>query len=526
MRSVPTTAASLAFFLIVPFAAGCSLIVDSGQCERDADCAVGASCTEGFCREATAGLLGPDYCHQIYPAELSAEAAAGEVYLVGSLLPSSGRLAERGPGRERAVFMAIDEINSAGGVDGRQLAVVACDSGSDPDQASAAVTHLASHGVPVIIGAAASDVTIAAFSDAARAAKVAMISPSSTSVLITSLPDDGLLWRTAPSDASQGIAMAELISARGYQKVGLIHLDDAYGTSLRDVMQTVLCERLACSDDEVYVSRSYSVDNFSAALPGALVALEDLDPDVVVAVGYVEDVTAFLQLMGSSTVLAGKPVILADGAKSTSLITDVSDQTLLYRLVGTNPANPDNRLSRTFTVNYRAKWAEEPTTFATHSYDAAYLVAYALAATQGTPTGPGIAEALKRLSDGDLVDVGASSFAQAASRLRSSAVATIDFNGASGSLDFDAETGEAVGNIEGWQLDLDNGEIESLGVIYDSFAHELVAPPVRDLPPGADAGTTPDAGAATDGGLDAGVDAGPSDAGVVDTGVTASDAGV
>ena len=329
-------------------------------------------------------------------------------------------------------------------------------------------------GITALVGCASSGVTIGAFTESAKARGVLMISPSSTSALITPLEDDGLLWRTAPSDAVQGVAVAELLRWRGDQKVAVINRDDAYGNSLRNVMQDVICEDLDCADDDVYVSSAYQEAQQSAELAEALVRIEDLDPSAVVAIGFVDDVSFFLNIAGDSAV-AEKTFILPDGAKDVALLQRVQNRALLGRIVGTNPASPDNRNSRTFTINYRGKWNEEPVSFAAHAYDAAYLLAYALGGAGGEMvSGAQLAEQLRRLSQGAEVDVGPADFATSVQRLASDSNATINFSGASGALDFDPTTGEALGDIEGWAFDLDEEEIVSLGVIFDSFQSNFI----------------------------------------------------
>lgn len=486
----------------------CSLVTDFDTCASDTDCAGELRCVEARCIEdnGVSRLLEPTFCHQVYPDELQSSVGTDDVYLIGTLLPITGRLSTRGPGRERAVYMAVDEINAAGGIGTKKLAVLSCDSGTDAAQATEAARFMAEEGqVAATIGAASSGVTIAAFSDAARAAGMLMISPASTSVLITDLQDDGLLWRTAPSDAGQGIAIAELITSLNANRIAVVNRDDAYGNSLRDVMQNVICERIDCADRDIYTTRSYADNTQATDLGAAVGVFEQLDPDVIVAISFSDDAIEFLRLVADSAVLRNKPIILTDGAKDVGLIEAIDDAGLIANLVGTNPASPDNPNSRTFTINYRGKYNEEPTSFTPHSYDAAYLLAYALSTIpEGEEvTGTKIAAGLRRMSQGENVDVGPAAFASASRRLASSPDTMIDFNGASGPLNFDPETGEALGDIEAWRFDGPADEIESLGVVYESASGTFIPP---DLTRDTDAGV-----------LDSGMDGGVADTGTSST---------
>ena len=116
---------------------------------------------------------------------------------------------------------------------------------------------------------------------------------------------------------------------------------------------------------------------------------------------------------------------------------------------------------------FEARFGHQPGAFSANAYDALYLLGYAIAAT-GTDsiTGASIAQGLTRLSEGEEVRVGAGDWNTGIQKLASAPLATIDFEGASGSLDFD-EHGEATSSIEAWVLNLDDKETETLGVIFD-----------------------------------------------------------
>lgn len=95
-----------------------------------------------------------------------------------------------------------------------------------------------------------------------------------------------------------------------------------------------------------------------------------------------------------------------------------------------------------------------------------YLVGFALAGAEGEITGAELARQLKRMSAGDPVLARGDDWTKGVRILRGSEDATFNFSGASGALDFDPDTGEALANIEGWYLDVGNNTVESYGVIY------------------------------------------------------------
>src|SRR5205823_590615 len=112
----------------------------------------------------------------------------------------------------QAAQLAIDEINKAGGVLGTTLALVNKDDGSDAAKGATAAQALVDLKVPVVIGAAGSSISLSVAAVLAPA-KVVQISESSTSPDLTTFADDGYLFRTCPSDALQGVLLAECAKA-------------------------------------------------------------------------------------------------------------------------------------------------------------------------------------------------------------------------------------------------------------------------------------------------------------------------
>ncbi len=459
---------------------GCSLALDfDAECEVDADCEAvgpGLRCATGYCvKRDLLQAAGP--CDTIL-GEDPRLAEPDAVLLFGAIFPQSGALSTVGPGMRNGVELAVQEINQIGGVLGRKIGVLACDSGTSASQAVVAASHLVDVAqVEAIIGAGASGVTIDAFSQVAKARGVLMLSPSATSPAISDLPDDGLLWRIAPSDAIQGKAIAGLLlNDLSAERVAVVSRDDAYGNGLALVIQQELCRTVACSADS-FRAEIYPGDpddpTFAATQDAIVGRLEAWGPDVVVLVAFGADGLAFLQRAEGK----GFSFVLTDGTRSTSLMPALGDRELLCGIVGTNPGAPDPEHFHPFEVKYGARFGRTPATYAAQAYDAAYALGFAWAATQGAGIAPeavdgrAIAKGMTRLSAGVAIGVGLDGWGQGVAELSSSATATIDVEGISGSLDFDAAVGEAPAAIELWRFDLDatseDATIEELGVVLD-----------------------------------------------------------
>ncbi len=412
-----------------------------------------------------------------------------DVVVFGVLLPFSGQLGPFGPPIAQAIYLAVDEINDTGGLAGRRLGVVTCDTGTDPVIAVDAARRLVDEvGVPAIIGPAASSLTLEVFNQVARPAGVVVFTPSGTSPSLTNAEEGDLLWRTVPSDAIQGAAIAAHVLHEGYDRVAVINRDDTYGDGLRQAIQAGLCAADRCGED-AYLPRSYPESGDLQVQASLLPQIRQFSPDVVVLIAFVDDGISFMNLAAGA---GFENFILTDGTKDIEIAAQVTSDPLLEGAVGTAPASPAGSNYQSFSLEYRARWETEPGVFNANAYDALYLLAYAAgAAGDERPSGAELARHLRRLSSGATINAGRADWGRGLQILRASAQSTFDFEGASGPLDFDS-AGEAPSDIEGWYVDLPANRIRSHGVIYTAGGQYR---PIPDAPGPPDAGMgAPDGG--------------------------------
>ncbi|HCX84637.1 MAG TPA: ABC transporter substrate-binding protein [Micrococcales bacterium] len=157
----------------------------------------------------------------------------------GTFLPVTGSLAQLGPPEIAGVKLAIDEINSAGGVFGSDIELTETDS-SDADNAAvgiAAAQELINADVQVVIGAASSSVTKNVVDDITGAG-IVQISPANTDTSLSGYSD--FYFRTAPPDTVQGDVLGNLIVGDGASNVAVLVFNESYGISLRNVVQGVV----------------------------------------------------------------------------------------------------------------------------------------------------------------------------------------------------------------------------------------------------------------------------------------------
>ena len=153
---------------------------------------------------------------------------------IAFLADYSGPLKEFGPVIQTGVELAIDHINAAGGVNGKDVLLVTGDSGLDKTKATEEARRLIDiEGVHGIVGPLSSGVTLAVSGSVTSTSNIPQISPSATSPALTNADDNGYLFRSTISDAAQGVILADLAKAEGYSKAGVFErVFDSLSTSL------------------------------------------------------------------------------------------------------------------------------------------------------------------------------------------------------------------------------------------------------------------------------------------------------
>lgn len=157
----------------------------------------------------------------------SAAPAAAQNVKIGAIMSTTGPLQVYGEAGLNGIRLAIDQINEAGGVLDRQVELVAADDATNPQVGVDAAQRIVNvDGVVGIIGALSSGVTIPIATTVSATAGVPQISTASTSPVITTLEDNGFLFRTTPNDALQGVVLADIVSQAGLEKVAVVYVSN------------------------------------------------------------------------------------------------------------------------------------------------------------------------------------------------------------------------------------------------------------------------------------------------------------
>ena len=220
------------------------------------------------------------------------EGANDGVFKVGTFLPVTGNLAFLGPPEIAGVKLAIKDIEAAGGIPGfDKIVLEEGDSGdTSTNTGQQTVKRLLPLGIDVLIGAASSGSTLSVL-DQVTNAGVMMISPANTSPALTTAPDRGLYWRTAPSDVLQGAFVGSMVLQDGYTKVAIMSLQDSYGDGLNANVTKAVTE----GGGEVVANVVY--DPKATDFAADVAKIKAAGPEAIVLIGFDESAQIIQELV-------------------------------------------------------------------------------------------------------------------------------------------------------------------------------------------------------------------------------------
>ncbi|MGA9522288.1 MAG: ABC transporter substrate-binding protein [Myxococcaceae bacterium] len=361
---------------------------------------------------------------------------------IGAIISLTGNYGALGSERLNGAVLAVEEINKAGGVLGKELELVPRDDGTEPTNAKKIAEDMVRQGMPAIIGAAASGSTVA-ISDVTIPGQVVSISGSSTSPLITSLQDDGFVNRTCAADALQSRLIAQRARGRGFTKMAVIYAPNAYGEGLANAFNAAFTG-LGGTITGMYVAESGQT-SYEALLTRAYEGAPESILLITYTVEGVQVIKDYLAKFSDKGTFWWFPDSLADSA----FVTAVGPSKFTFGHEGTGPAAPKGERYEAFAAAYQAKFGKTPetTSFSANYYDATYLLALAIEAA-GKAEGPAIRDNLQNVSmGGESFD--AKDFSAAVAELKVGG--DINYEGASGSVDLD-QFGEPIAPYDVWKV--------------------------------------------------------------------------
>ncbi len=310
-------------------------------------------------------------------AALMAGTASAEEIKLGVLIGFTGPIESLTPDMAAAAELAAKEISDSGKLlDGSTVTIIRADSTcTDAAAATAAAERLVTgDAVNGIVGADCSGVTGAVLQGVARPNGIVMISPSATSPALSTAEDDGLFFRTAPSDAREGEVMADILMEKGVKSIALTYTNNDYGKGLSEA----IAASFTALGGTVTINAAH--EDGKADYSAEVAALAAAGGDILVVAGYLDQ--------------GGKGIIQASldsGAFSTfglpgGMIGDSLNAAIGDGLNGSygQIAGSDSQGAATFQEMAAAAGFNGTGAYAPESYDATALFALAMQAAKSS----------------------------------------------------------------------------------------------------------------------------------------------
>ncbi|MGZ4429602.1 MAG: ABC transporter substrate-binding protein [Nocardioidaceae bacterium] len=314
------------------------------------------------------------------PSQSSAPAKKGDGTLtIGTLLPQTGDLAFLGPPEFAGVQTAVDDINAAGGVFGHDVVQQKADSGDGtPDIAGAQVDKLLNQKADVVVGAAASGVSLSVINKITDAG-VVEFSPANTSPAFDQKGTDphNLYFRTAPSDVLQGAVMANTVLGDNHNNVAILARQDSYG----ELLAAQVAKGITKGGGHVAAKVLYSADatNYTAEVNKIAAS----KPDAVVLIAFNETTKIIPTMIAKGVGPKDQQVYFVDGNTA-----DYSKDFPKGTLTGVKATYPGAELTSDFKQRLlQTNPHLKDFTYGPESYDATVMTALAaLEAKSDDPT--------------------------------------------------------------------------------------------------------------------------------------------
>ena len=374
---------------------------------------------------------------------------------IGLMNPHTGPLANLGPSMEKAMELAVSEINAVSAITGLTAQVVGKEDDTTGDQtrATAAYDSLVGKGATVIAGPCCSGVTGAVLTKAVED-QVVVASPSATSPTLTETDREGFFWRVSPTDAGQGRVLAQLMIADGIKTANMIIVNNDYGNGFTTVFESEFEAKggtvgtvSKVPDQEGNIVSSQVTEACSGS------------PDAIALVVYTKDGAEILKAMQAQGCLTGTAVYASEGIYSPVLANSVVEQAgrdangrwLAQGMKGTTPQATDP----TFADKYTAKYpGDSPQQYAPESWDSVMYLALAAIHAKSVD-GADISVSLLPIANPE---------GQSCREFRDCALLIlagqeIDFSGFAHNLEFSEKHEPKVGAYSHWEVNAE-GEME------------------------------------------------------------------
>lgn len=304
---------------------------------------------------------------------LGAGAAVAEDIKIGVILGFTGPTESLSVDWAASGEFAMQEVNDSGLLlGGSKLVPVRGDSTCvDASAATAAAERLVtSDGVAAIFGADCSGVTSAVLTNVAVPNGVAMVSPTATSPSLSTVEDNGLFFRTAPSDARQGEVIANILAGKGISEIAISYVNNDYGKGLADSFQAAF----EATGGSVAISAAH--EDGKADYSAEVGALAASGAEHLAVFGYIDQGGRGI-IQASLDTGAFDTFVLGDGMIGASLLENFGSD--LDGSIGTAPGSAGGGIE-ILSGLLKGVLKDPSVPYRAESYDAVALIALAIQA--------------------------------------------------------------------------------------------------------------------------------------------------
>ena len=352
-------------------------------------------------------------------------------YTIGMVNSLTGSLSAFGQRNERGKELALAAVNDVT-INGRELEIISEDSESQAQAGVSAAQKLVNQdGVPFVIGAVGSGVSLAIYESVIQGTDVVQLSQNSTSPDLTDFP--GLL-RMSPTGSTQSTALSNIITEDGFDSVAMAWVNNDYGQGLAETFRAEWDGEIAYDQPHDQGQSSYSSTVSGMANSGA---------DAWVFITYQPEFTSMAQEAFSNGYEA--TYYGADSVAGPDVLGNTPEGSLDGMKIVTPSAAIDQENYQNFASAFESEYDTAPTSWSAFAYDCVVTAALSIA-TADEFTGAALQETVRDVTRPEGEDV--FTFAEAMEVLgEDGSPSDINYEGVSGPIDFD-ENGDPVGFLQ------------------------------------------------------------------------------
>ena len=293
----------------------------------------------------------------------------GKTFKLGYDLELSGAVAAYGNAGKNGANLAVDEINKAGGIDGKQVTVISKDNKSDNAEAATVVSNLINNDkVNAVIGSMTSGAVKSMTPNVTKGA-VPLVTPAGTddTLTVTNGKVNDFIFRSTFQDSYQGKVLANYTSKELKAKKVILYYDNS----------SDYAKGIAKSFEKTYDGKIVDKVSFQSGdkdFQATLSKIKGEDFDAIVMPGYYNEtglITKQARELGIE-----QPILGGDGFADPTFITLAGDvaATNVYYVSGYSAKALATDTTTKFIAAYQAKYKSEPSMFDALAYDAVYMV--------------------------------------------------------------------------------------------------------------------------------------------------------